>query len=508
MKKLFIILLASIGMLTSCFEDHSTLADELIPDITIQEFPQSEYSFISFAGNYLDIEPTILTQYPEDQLQYEWRMIDNTALSMADDADTYEPELIAVTKNLHYNIKLSPGSYIIYLKVKAQNGYSVTRKTSLYVTTQFSDGFYILKETPQGDTDIDMAHPTKNIFLQDILMTLRGAPMDGAPEAISTTISQGYIDDDTNQTGVSNVITVTTQKGEISVMRTSDLKEVFTASNLLFTQFDEDEKPYKLVQCMWSNVLMTNKGIRSQYQSELGKGESGKYGITNGIPTDRYAAFEPNSSYLFLWDAGSKNVVTCDYNGTVRYGSKEDNALGTLNVYDCLFIGYSKVADRIVYVLRHRMGTIWLMTIQAAFSSGWHMDELKPIRAYAPNCSAATKYALCATEATVLYGVADGKLWAYDYMNNLEKQIKPLGIADDERITYVSDQWNSAYSSENDYLIIGTQKDENYTLRFYSNFGGLPDGEPLYTVSGKGTVRGIRFTGNNGSNYNQAGLMD
>lgn len=493
-------------MLTACYEDHSTIAGSLIPDIAISGFAEGGYSIVSFADNTLDIQPVVTTEYPADQLSYQWYLIDNQALSV--EGDNYKPTLIAETPELHYNVQLSPGNYTIYLKVQAANGYSVTQSTSLFATTPFSKGFYILKETIDGQTEIDLAEVNSGTFLQDVLTSVHGSPLEGAPEAISTTINQGFIDDDTHQTSVSNVLTVTTKRGQISVMRTSDLKEVFRNDNILFTHFDEGEVPYKIVQCMWSNVLISNKGVRSQYQSDLDKGDSGKYGITNGIPTSPLAAFEPNSSCLFLWDDTNNNVVVCDYNGTARYGSREENNLGTMNAYTCQLIGYNSAADRIVYVLRSKTNILWVMTISGSFGSGWKVEEMMPIKALAPNCSRASRFALCAVEATVLYGVADGQIWAYDFQNLTEKQIFPAGIPDDETITYVSDQSNNMYSRDNDYLIIGTEKGDNYTLRFYRNFGGLPDGEPVYVVVGKGKVKGIRFTTNSAASYNQGMLMD
>ena len=500
--------LFTIMMLSSCYSDDSSIATELLPDITINGLAENGYTIISYSDNYLDITADVKTGYPESELTYRWYLIDKTAeYEVRDEDNLYERELIGEGKSLHYNVRLVPGEYEVVIEVSAANGYTVSKKTELFVTTQFSEGYYILKETADGNTELDLCNPAAMLYLENCLTTVHGKPFEGAPEAVSTTISQGYIDDETNLMSASNIVTVTTKNREIHVMRTSDLKEIMNNNNILFTKFESDEIPYSIVQCMWCNIMITNKGVRSQYQSSLDMQESGRYGITNGIQTDRYVAYERRSYCMFLWDPYTKNVVCCDYNGTARQGTKEVNNLSTMSSYDCLQIGYCEANKNIVYVLRQKTGMVWVMTITANIGSGWQMQQLKPIKAFAPHVSNSSIYSVCATEATLLYGISDNKLWAYDFENNLEKEIIPSGITADETLCYISDQYVG--SKANSYIIIGTEKGGNYILRFYKNFGGQPDGEALFTVSGKGHVRGIRYTTNDFSqSYNQGALMD
>lgn len=500
--------LFAILMLASCYSDDSTVATELIPDIAVSGLSEEGYTVISFADNYLDITADVNTNYPESQLSYRWYLIDKMAeYAIGDEEHPYQWEAIGEGRTLHYNVRLVPGEYEVVLEVKAANGYTVYRKANLNVTTPFSEGFYILKETVGGNTELDLCNPVTGLYKEDCLTAVHGQPLIGAPEALSTTIAQGYIDDATNTLAASNIVTVTTKNREICVMRTSDLKKIMNNDNILFTKFEDDEIPYSIVQCMWCNILITNKGVRSQYQSSLDKGVSGRYGITNGIHTGRQVAYERNSSCIFLWDPDTKNVVCCDYNGTARHGTKEENNLSTMSSYDCLQIGYCKANSNVVYVLQQKTGMVWVMTITATLSAGWQMQQLKPIKAFAPHVSQSQVFSVCATEATLLYGIADNKLWAYDFENNVEKELKPEGVTEDEVLTYISDQYVGHNTAR--YLIIGTEKDGNYILRFYKNFGGQPDGQPVITIKGKGHVRGVRYTTNDSSqSYEQGALMD
>ena len=77
-----------------------------------------------------------------------------------------------------------------------------------------------------------------------------------------------------------------------------------------------------------------------------------------------------------------------------------------------------------------------------------------------------------------------------------EIELKPEGIASDETIVFVANQfWNPALSSGDpfNYLIVGTQKGGSYKLYFYETNGGAPVGKPLMTKEGTGKVKCVRF---------------
>ena len=84
------------------------------------------------------------------------------------------------------------------------------------------------------------------------------------------------------------------------------------------------------------------------------------------------------------------------------------------------------------------------------------------------------------------------KVYAYDTKTGDETALTFAGVPASENISYIS--CNYPGSTKKMYLILGTQNGQNYTLRFYPMLGGKPDGEPIYTVSGTGTVKSVRYT--------------
>ncbi len=500
--------LAALG---SCYDDDSSVADELISDITIRDFDADSYTVTSYIGDSLNLTADVVSGYADDQLTYNWYLIDLTAEQTyrSDDDEQYEREHIATGRELKYAVNLYPGDYTVVLEVNADNGYLVSKTVTLHAVTNFSEGYYILKATNDGNTDLDMFNPETDFFMENVLASVHGSAMHGLPQCLSTTTSHGYIDSETNTMSSSDIVTVTTQEGELAGMRTSDLKTILDRSNILFDSFADDELPYRIVQCSWCNILMTNKGLRSQYQASMSLSTSGKYGITNGVGASPYVAYDETSSNLFFWDAQTHSICTCDYNGTVSIGSDDKYRISNLANMDCMHVGYCGANSSIVFVLNYKANnTKQLVRITSSFASGFEVQAMLPMTGRRIN--SAVRFTTSTNSAAFVYGLLeDGSIWAFDMETNTEQQITPQGIGDDETIDYISDQMigSCQYGGIN-YFVVGTYKGEDYTLRFYKLLGGLLDGEPVYTLNGKGRVKAIHYTGGNESSFIQSPLQD
>lgn len=494
---IFILSTLVLSVASSCYKDHSSVIEEMIPNIVIEDF-EEKYTVESYSGNVLSLTPTIITGYDDSQLTYKWSLIDRQAENTTPEGEKYIPEHLADGKQLNYEVNLAPGDYYIVLQVKADNGYYVTKTINLEVVTSFSEGFYILKETADGNTELDLFNPETSMFKENIFTARDGQPMQGAPGYLSICLDHSYIDVTTNTTTASNVITVTTANGDIHVMRSSDLREVLNRDNLLFETFEEDEVPYRIVSCMWLNTLITNKGIRSQYEGSISAGSTGKYGITNGVQASPWVGYNPDDNGLFFWDNTTSSIGHCDYNGTIVIAEDESYKVSRFRNTECRHIGYNYNQKQTIIVINNRLNNVkQLFQITATASGGYKVDALLNLAEYKVND--AIDFTTCSHSAAYLYGLlADGTIWAYDLVGASEKQIKPAGIPADEHITYISDK---SMSSSNPWFIVGTTKGNTYTLRYYSLLGGITDGEPVYTVTGTGTIKSIQYISGALSSY-------
>ena len=162
--------------LTGCFDDDSTSATDNIAATTIEGI-ESSYVKTAYVGEHLVITPDVKASFPEGQLTYTWMLLDSNTDSTDKNGNTIEPTIIGSEKNLDYDVQLSPGIYQLRLAVAdKESGYTAYAKTSLTVRTLFSQAFYILKETAEGNTEVDLL--TLDGQKGDNLLTqVNGAPL-------------------------------------------------------------------------------------------------------------------------------------------------------------------------------------------------------------------------------------------------------------------------------------------------------------------------------------------
>ena len=195
MKKLLTAICLGGWLLSACTEDNSTLPHLNVSDIEIAEFQEGGYTIISYSGNKLELVADVTTEYDESELTFTWYIIDQAKEeSMIWNSDgIYEQEKIGEGKVLSYEVNLPPGEYTVVCEVKASNGYTVTKGTTLVTSTNFATGHYILKETADGNTDVDVYNETDEKLIENVLTAALGQPMTGAPLKMSMSFSHCFI---------------------------------------------------------------------------------------------------------------------------------------------------------------------------------------------------------------------------------------------------------------------------------------------------------------------------
>ena len=239
MKKIFYPLLFMLLSFSACTEDDSTLATLDVSDIVIENL-EEEYSVRSYVGvNLKDvIKPTVQTAYAADDLTYTWYLFDATAVNI-----DYRDYLISTDKEPDYVVELPSGDYRVVLEVRAQsNDFAQYASVLLHTSTSYSQGFYILKETPDGNTDLDCYNEE---LLTDVIAVGTGAPMKGKPCNLSILYNGEYDDPGSNELAMDNFIHVTTESRDYKGFRSEDLTEVFNRDNLFFSgPMDDNEIHY------------------------------------------------------------------------------------------------------------------------------------------------------------------------------------------------------------------------------------------------------------------------
>ena len=502
-----------VALFTSCLSDDSTGPTVDVSDIEVGGMQES-YERKAFVGDYLQISPTITTEYADDQLEYTWLLLSATTGKKDSEGNYEEPKVIGHERNLNYPIQMSAGSYELRLMVKATpNGYTVVKSAKLTVTTTFSHGFYIMKETAEGNTELDML-TTDGQLGQNLLAQLHGKALEGKPYALSTDYNHFYINEETGEMEGTHALMVTTDRGEMNVLRASDLKVIFDRTNLRYEQMPEGEQPGLLARNSMFSLFFSSNGVyhvwaKSMY-TDLGvvPANSGRFGYPDNeaVGASRYAMIDPGCyGGFYFWDAKNHSIMAIDMNMQQAVPLAKQDGTGkelTQNLvgFECLACGMNYVNSTAtgVFVLGDTStGRRYLYTTYSAFGVQ-ALDKRMDIN---PNSHMATAscYSVNGMSARYVYCVDNGKIYGCN-LNSAdlaETAINPQGIGSGETVTYVSNQyWNASYGDKQsnfNYFVVATKEGPNYHVYMYNMVGGLPDGAPLLSVSGVGTPKAVRF---------------
>lgn len=506
MKKtiLFAVTLLVSQSLVSCFSDDSTDAG-VLADFEVSGI-EEEYTKTSYIGEVLSISPTVVTDFADSDVAYEWMLLSDKTGSITEKGDTLQPTVISHEKNLSYDMNLAPGTYQLRFLVRnVRNGYTKISYTKLISVTEFSAGFYILKETADGRTDLDL-YTSNGTTASDLLAKVKGESMAGKPYSLWVNYGQYYINPDDDQIATSNSITVITDQKQILTLRTSDLGTMFDRSSLLFGDMDANEQPYALIfHPMYGLAYLSTSGLRlANHQYSMGgAGESaGKFGMpveaTQG--SKHVAVSFASFGNMNLWDEATHSIVALNYNYMPSPMTYDDfsgaELTQNLTGYECLSAGVSKVGSaetdniileetstgqRYIYLMSNSIRGQYL-TKRVSVPAGSHFAK-------------AVHFATNGQSARYIYAAEGGKVWALNYDSDeyTEVEIPTPGIGSGETISYVANQFIAGSGSANfDYLIVGTQQAGGYKLYMYETVGGAPTTNPIIVTQGTGTLKCVR----------------
>lgn len=492
--------------LTSCFDDDSSLGGNAVGDITISGVEES-YANTAYMNEVLNITPEVKST---EDMTYEWLLLSDKTGSKDESGNEIQPTVIGTEKDLHYEVNLAPGVYQLRLIAKGKSGYTVYKKATFTVRTTFSQGFYILKENAEGNTDVDL-YTLDGKLGQDIIATMDGAALSGKPVSLSPLYSVGYVNPDDDKMASTNGVAISTDQGAFCMRRTTDFKTIFDRSNIKFDPLEKDENVFGFFGGMFYNAMITNKGL-----CEATKGgednTTGQYGNpVSACGGSRYYLVDLAAmSGGALWDEGSHSLMGFNYNfdasPLVKSDMSGEDITQNLTDYDCLFCGYNLMRRNGTgsFVLRdNATSNRYLYLTAGSFMSGTNLSDRKLLAADS-HMAKASYYASCGVSASYIYCVDGGHLYACNFNsdNLAEVELKPKGIAEGETINFVSNQfWNPSMSDGDpfDYLLVGTQNGDTYKLYIYNTNGGSPIDKPIHVVEGKGKIKCIRFV-NDGYN--------
>lgn len=176
--KYLIAFLIMTFVVSSCLDDkgnYNYSESEVITVVNIKK----DYSILSRGEQNLVIEPDVTASFEDAQLTYKWSVYKR---NVASNASGYA--VIATTKNLDYEVKLGAENWILAFEVtNEKTGYSVKNLMSLSVGTEYTRGWYVLKDDgvnsdldmfPVSETYVVKDAPKENLFMKVNERNLKG----------------------------------------------------------------------------------------------------------------------------------------------------------------------------------------------------------------------------------------------------------------------------------------------------------------------------------------------
>lgn len=486
-KHIIPILMAALLPLTvgSCYSDDSSLGNpDAAKSIEITDIPAQ--SAVSFAGQTLTITPEISTDYPESDLQYTWYLYVANSFEPAHFRDV----VIGNERVLNYEVNLKSGTYVIVLEAKSKTtGYARLTRTTLNVATEFSDGFYILKETADGQTEMDLI--TESGFSSDIITKMDGEPMKGTPVSLAMIYQQQYVNPDNNTMETANMLNIFTTE-DCRTYRTEDMKQTFNYSTICYAGEQNDDVYYNMTNGSNCYFMASKKGISFKSASGTNAKSTGKFGLPTfeDEATNHVQLLNCGRMGIAYWSNGTHSVRKINNVGTIITNVTTDPT----GEQQCIASGINRIGG---------VETNWFLAEEKSTGKRYlhrvnNMGNLVGTTELDPSLHIAKSSVVagCGGSASYIYVVDNGNLYAYGWVNGNEIEIPLPGMSDP--VTYVTNQWfwvagfgDTSYNFDN--LIVGTQNGDSYTLHFFSDLvGGIPTKEAYRSVTGTGKVKTIR----------------
>lgn len=493
MKKIFYSILATATMisLAACSEDNSTLPDESsVSDISIDDLTDgTTIEIVSYEGNKLELTPTVHSTYSDSELSYEWYIYDEgkaSTMDMSTSKYNMDKTLISTEKNLSYEVNLKPAAYVVELCVTAENGIKKYATADLQTNTNFTEGFYILKQTPEGNSDLDKYSIKSESSSENIIQMIEGASLSGKPRNLTICFNHGWIDpDDEVSEECGTLIAVSTENNVFHGYRPADMSLVKTNDNIFYGP--SDAQLYQICPGMWTCNLVSSEGVSAGYAAGM-YGGTGTYGLPAGTGGSEFTVMK-SQACLIQWDAVNHRFFYMDYNGGSHSFINADLPTEDLTDLNCIGCGENRVASRAWFLLENsstKERKLYLFS--GSFSAA--INSIVDVPA-GTHLATATKFATSNYSASVIYCIEDGKVYTYDLSTGDENQITFAGV---DKVDYLTSNWWGATEPSREYLIAGTQSGNQYTLKFYNILGGKPDGDAIATFSGTGIVKSVRYT--------------
>ncbi len=491
MKLLPIIaLFASMLVVTSCFNDQSNYDYTDAEKITVTGINAS-YDKISLTDS-INITPSVASTDANAKFQYFWGIYETNVQNAVPKLDT-----ICKTLKLRYFVRQPAKAWVLVFGAKNQNtGYTQLTSANMNVITQFTRGWYVLKDDG-SKTDMDLFLTPTSIVpaskRENVFSLANGKMLDGK--------AKGLCFEDTYKSMVTGVLGNTRamfvySSKDASIINTNTLRQIRDFNSCFYAP-PATKAPNTMCTGASADFFVNNGKIYSIYAMSSNTGVFGDYQMRDASNSpyqvsDYYYTYtvsdpiffdETSSSFISAGGAGSMVNTVTDAVGTSIPANKNNKTM--------LYMG-AKSSSSAVAILKDKTTTsLKILTTITPTASAFKMTAdtlLTTSKLYNSNIVTCNY----TDENLIYFAVGGNQVWSRNLTNKVEQlqYTAPVG----ETITYIR---HKKYTREAtyafNYVMVGTTDGTNYNVRMFTKTAGNLAATPAFTLTGKGLNVGDVF---------------
>lgn len=488
MRKIVILFAVFVPwILASCYQDKGNYDYGFRTDITVDL--DSSYTKVSLQDT-LDI---IVHPMPEDDYEYLW-LLSGTSL----DLDTLGTE-----PHLQWKVNMPQGQYDLYLQLTSKSdGYVRLFSSKLWVTSDYSDGWFVLKEQ-EGATELDFySLKTDGGVVRNILVNAVGRKMSGQAGDMALVLGV-YLPNPDNAFIQENLLWMNSTE-DAWLLRVSDMSVYRDYSEMFYGDAPAERPIWCMAYGYRGNLICSGKDVfyaNNQGFTTLQAGMPLEYKKEKEI--GGYGFWDSYGGYYFYDEANQRFLAASSNGSAITFETKQDETgtyLVDVNNTGCsmLYMGINdpKNSKQAYALMKNETGENYVYILNVNQSLGWGVPYNPITEVWEMNSqyvNEATHFAIHASLPYIYYTDATGeRIHYYDIIGNSEVT-DAISFPSGEKVTFMKALFFKPTNGEGGFeqFVVATEKDGHYKIYLYDLPAGKPTTEPQI-LEGEGKVSSVQ----------------
>lgn len=475
----------AVILVWSCEKDKGNY-DYTEKEIITVEGLETNYPIITGRDN-ISIDP-VVSSNKEGELEYLWGIYETNVQGYTPVMDT-----IGRAKKIDYAVNRTAKDWFLVLRVtNKRTGYAQYFNTTLHVGTEFTRGWYVIKDE-NNKTDLDLFLTPQNIIptskRENIYSLMNGKKLDG--NAVMLRFFSDYKAPLNGTYGNTRSLFLVSDQ-DAAVANISTLKDIYDFNGLFYGA--PAVKSPGFVGNDFLVYYMVNAG---QLYSIVGQGPSlGRFGGRK-IKGDQDTPYYLSKYHLmmfasYFFDEISSSFVSAS-DRSLYLSAVTDNPSTELpsnnNNKKMLFMGAKTTSPLAGYAIFQDKTDPSLKSLASISPNKYSFRMVNEVLNPTDKIYNASNFALLFQDESMIYFSVGNEVWSRNLANKFEQL--QFTVPSDEAITFIRHRKYTGNGAEApysyNYVMIGTKSGENYKIRMFTKTSGNLAASPTFTLEGKGS---------------------